>query len=78
MTDWTESDSFLTTLTATNQPNHPCAQVCSNWGNWVAMAGLTGGRVNHFNIAKQVLGLAVKGSLIVSDSQLTDRPPSNL
>ena len=27
--------------------------VCSNWGNWVAAAGLTGGRVNHFNITKQ-------------------------
>ena len=27
--------------------------VCSNWGNWVAAAGLTGGRVNKFNISKQ-------------------------
>lgn len=27
--------------------------VCSNWGNWVAAAGFTGGRINHFNIAKQ-------------------------
>ena len=27
--------------------------VCSNWGNWVSAAGLTGGRVNHFNIVKQ-------------------------
>lgn len=27
--------------------------VASNWGNWVAAAGLTGGRVNHFNISKQ-------------------------
>ena len=27
--------------------------VCSNWGNWVAAAGLTGGRVNRFNIVKQ-------------------------
>jgi deoxyribodipyrimidine photo-lyase len=26
--------------------------VASNWGNWVAAAGLTGGRVNHFNITK--------------------------
>lgn len=25
----------------------------SNWGNWVAAAGLTGSRVNRFNIAKQ-------------------------
>jgi len=27
--------------------------VASNWGNWVAAAGLTGGRVNRFNILKQ-------------------------
>ncbi|KAI3426359.1 hypothetical protein D9Q98_008731 [Chlorella vulgaris] len=27
--------------------------VCSNWGNWVSAAGLTGGRVNKFNITKQ-------------------------
>jgi len=27
--------------------------VTSNWGNWVAAAGLTGGRVNAFNITKQ-------------------------
>jgi deoxyribodipyrimidine photo-lyase len=27
--------------------------VASNWGNWVAAAGMTGGRVNHFNITKQ-------------------------
>lgn len=27
--------------------------ITSNWGNWVAAAGLTGGRINHFNIAKQ-------------------------
>jgi len=24
-----------------------------NWGNWVAAAGLTGGRINHFNIGRQ-------------------------
>jgi deoxyribodipyrimidine photo-lyase len=27
--------------------------VTSNWGNWVAAAGLTGGRLNKFNILKQ-------------------------
>lgn len=27
--------------------------VASNWGNWVAAAGLTGGRLNKFNITKQ-------------------------
>lgn len=27
--------------------------VASNWGNWVSAAGLTGGRLNHFNITKQ-------------------------
>ena len=27
--------------------------VASNWGNWVAAAGMTGGRLNQFNITKQ-------------------------
>lgn len=27
--------------------------VYSNWGNWNAMAGLTGGRLNRFNMSKQ-------------------------
>merc|ERR1719440_1211182 len=27
---------------------------CSNWGNWVAAAGLTGQRVNRFNTKKQL------------------------
>merc|ERR1712176_239396 len=27
--------------------------VYSNWGNWCAAAGMTGGRVNRFNIVKQ-------------------------
>jgi len=27
--------------------------VCSNWGNWAAAAGVTGGRINRFNIVKQ-------------------------
>eukprot|EP00981_Chlorochromonas_danica_P013499 scaffold6401_cov164-Ochromonas_danica.AAC.8 len=27
--------------------------VCSNYANWNAAAGLTGGRINHFNITKQ-------------------------
>eukprot|EP00929_Paragymnodinium_shiwhaense_P115692 TRINITY_DN8471_c0_g1_i1.p1 TRINITY_DN8471_c0_g1~~TRINITY_DN8471_c0_g1_i1.p1 ORF type:complete len:532 (+),score=170.05 TRINITY_DN8471_c0_g1_i1:69-1664(+) len=28
---------------------------CSNWGNWVAAAGLTGQRVNKFNTRKQLM-----------------------
>ena len=27
--------------------------VASNWGNWVSAAGMTGGRVSHFNPLKQ-------------------------
>merc|ERR1712100_400195 len=27
---------------------------CSNWGNWVAAAGLTGQRINKFNTRKQL------------------------
>ncbi len=30
--------------------------VCSNWGNWVAAAGLTPGRTSRFNLVKQVCG----------------------
>lgn len=36
--------------------------VCSNWGNWVAAAGLTGGRINHFNITKQSKVSVVQGA----------------
>ena len=34
-------------------PPHCPAPPRSNWGNWVAAAGLTGGRINKFNITKQ-------------------------
>ena len=34
-------------------PPHARPDVCSNWGNWCAAAGMTGGRVNKFNITKQ-------------------------
>lgn len=27
--------------------------VHSNWGNWVSAAGMTGGRINKFNVVKQ-------------------------
>ena len=57
--------------------------VCSNWGNWVAAAGMTGGRLNQFNVTKQskdydevrvrvrVLGLGL--GLIVRVIYVTDR-----
>ena len=38
--------------------------VCSNWGNWIAMAGLTGGRVNRFNILKQSRDYDPKGEYV--------------
>ncbi len=38
--------------------------VCSNWGNWVAAAGMTGGRINAFNITKQAR--RVQGTSIVT------------
>jgi deoxyribodipyrimidine photo-lyase len=31
--------------------------VCSNYGNWNSAAGLTGGRLNRFNILKQSKGM---------------------
>lgn len=38
--------------------------VCSNWGNWVSAAGLTGGRVNFFNTAKQALEYDPDGAFV--------------
>ena len=38
--------------------------VCSNYGNWVAAAGLTGGRINLFNIVKQSLEYDPDGSFV--------------
>ena len=40
------------------------SEVCANWGNWVAAAGLTGGRVNRFNIVKQSNDYDPKGEYI--------------
>ena len=38
---------------------------CSaNWGNWVAAAGMTGGRANKFNIAKQTKDYDPEGEYI--------------
>lgn len=36
----------------------------SNWGNWVAAAGLTGGRINKFNIVKQSKDYDPEGAYI--------------
>lgn len=36
----------------------------SNWGNWCAAAGMTGGRINRFNIAKQTSDYDPKGDYI--------------
>jgi deoxyribodipyrimidine photo-lyase len=38
--------------------------VASNWGNWVSAAGLTGGRLNHFNITKQSKDYDPEGNYI--------------
>ncbi|CAG9466946.1 unnamed protein product [Pedinophyceae sp. YPF-701] len=38
--------------------------VASNWGNWVAAAGLTPGRVNRFNITKQSKDYDAQGDYI--------------
>jgi deoxyribodipyrimidine photo-lyase len=37
---------------------------CSNWGNWVSAAGLTGGRINIFNIIKQSLEYDAEGDFV--------------
>jgi deoxyribodipyrimidine photo-lyase len=36
----------------------------SNWGNWCAAAGMTGGRINRFNIAKQTKDYDPQGEYI--------------
>ena len=38
--------------------------VCSNYGNWNAAAGLTGGRINKFNISKQARDYDPKGDFV--------------
>jgi len=38
--------------------------VCSNWGNWVSAAGLTGGRINRFNTIKQSKDYDADGSYV--------------
>merc|ERR1712056_52945 len=37
---------------------------CSNWGNWVAAAGLTGQRINKFNTKKQLQDYDPKGAYV--------------
>mmetsp|Transcript_6941 Transcript_6941/g.10578 ORF Transcript_6941/g.10578 Transcript_6941/m.10578 type:complete len:540 (-) Transcript_6941:153-1772(-) len=38
--------------------------VCSNYGNWVAAAGLTGGRINRFNMSKQAKDYDANGAFV--------------
>ncbi|GAB5363214.1 hypothetical protein AAMO2058_000864400 [Amorphochlora amoebiformis] len=38
--------------------------VCSNYGNWVAAAGLTGGRINRFNMSKQASDYDKQGDYV--------------
>ena len=49
------------------RPACPALPCRSNWGNWVVAAGLTGGRVNKFNITKQSnVGVLLFSSLFFS------------
>jgi len=51
--------------------------ICSNWGNWCSAAGMTGGRVNRFNIAKQGKDYDPNGDYIkLWCPELKDVPPS--
>ena len=38
--------------------------VASNWGNWASAAGVTGGRINRFNIVKQSKDYDADGSYV--------------
>lgn len=53
---------------------------CSNWGNWVAAAGLTGQRVNKFNTKKQRNDYDPKREYVNhwlrGGSSVAERPPS--
>jgi FAD binding domain of DNA photolyase len=50
--------------------------VTSNWGNWLAAAGLTGGRVNRFNIVKQTHGVLLTFTMSFKSEELcSHRPP---
>lgn len=44
--DWREGGDWFESLLID-------MDVCSNWGNWHAIAGLSGGRLNRFNMVKQ-------------------------
>jgi len=51
--------------------------ICSNWGNWCSAAGMTGGRLNRFNIAKQGKDYDPNGDYIkLWCPELKDVPPS--
>ncbi|KAK3268443.1 Myosin-3 [Cymbomonas tetramitiformis] len=52
---------------------------CSNWGNWVAAAGMTGGRVNRFNILKQSKDYDLQGDYVRAwIPELKDVPTSKI
>lgn len=40
------------------------SDTCSNWGNWHTAAGLAGGRVNRFNMAKQANDYDANGDYV--------------
>merc|ERR1711935_234891 len=53
----------------------------ANWGNWVAAAGLTGGRVNKFNTKKQLNDYDPKRAYVnhwLRDEQASPAPSSGL
>ena len=39
-------------------------ETTQNWGNWCAAAGMSGGRINHFNITKQTYDYDPQGEYI--------------
>mmetsp|Transcript_7483 Transcript_7483/g.21142 ORF Transcript_7483/g.21142 Transcript_7483/m.21142 type:complete len:447 (-) Transcript_7483:1471-2811(-) len=55
--DWRKGAEYFESLLI----DYDCA---SNWGNWVAAAGLTGGRLNKFNIPKQSKDYDLNGDYI--------------
>jgi len=50
---------------------------CANWGNWCAAAGMTGGRLNRFNIVKQGRDYDPNGDYVKLWCPELDQVPAN-
>jgi hypothetical protein len=61
---WCDAGARAHAAVLTRARRPPPQDTASNWGNWVSAAGLTGGRINHFNITKQSKDYDAEGEYI--------------